>query len=224
MIYALLLNCSSFFSQRMAPWRPNFPHQRLLVCPVSSKESKNEQGPQGTCVLSKSDTKARVEARGWVGSIEDRPAKARASRGKLHSKRQTRRTTVVPKRKNPPKIDSHKVSSRVFQVSANSKNFRFRLLHELHIQNLSNHCRHKYDPSFHEFFESHFWRGFAIWPICAHSCAWREEFRTKRTYCRHWSGMLDTVHQIQPRPIHTKAGVLVIQYTANIYNQITMEL
>ena len=130
MIYALLLNCSSFFSQRMAPWRPNFPHQRLLVCPVSSKESKNEQGPQGTCVLNKSDTKARVEARGWVGSIEDRPAKARASRGKLHSKRQTRRTTVVPKRKNPPKIDSHKVSSRVFQVSANSNNFRFRLLHE----------------------------------------------------------------------------------------------
>ena len=38
----------------------------------------------------------------------------------------------------------------------------------------------------------------------------------------HWSGMLDTVHQIiKPRPTHTKAGVLVIQWTLlnknNIY-------
>jgi hypothetical protein len=33
------------------------------------------------------------------------------------------------------------------QVTANSHNFRFRSLCALHIQNLSNRCRHVYDPS-----------------------------------------------------------------------------
>ena len=33
------------------------------------------------------------------------------------------------------------------QVTAISHNFRFRSLRTLHIQNLSNHCRHKNDPS-----------------------------------------------------------------------------
>ena len=38
------------------------------------------------------------------------------------------------------------------QVSAISHNFRFRSLRPLHIQKLSNHCRHKNDPSVSRFF------------------------------------------------------------------------
>ena len=112
--------------------------------------------------------------------------------------------------------------------SVNLHNVRFRLP-ALHIQNLSNHCRHKYDPSisrdfpckflrffttsvsgclcftfkicqtvagtsmirrFHEFFESRFWRVFAILPMgnCApppprsrHTCP----CKTARTNTHH---------------------------------------
>ena len=74
---------------------------RLWVSPVSSKESKNEQGPQGTCVLNKNDTKARVEARGWAVQRTDqlRQEHHYNTRGKLHSKRRARRTRA-PHEKN----------------------------------------------------------------------------------------------------------------------------
>ena len=39
------------------------------------------------------------------------------------------------------------LTSFSMQVSANSNSFRFRLCQALHIQNLSNRCRYKYDPS-----------------------------------------------------------------------------
>ena len=45
------------------------------------------------------------------------------------------------------------------QVSANSLNFRF-CLPALHVQNLSNRCRHKYDQSISRIFESLFRRIF----------------------------------------------------------------
>ena len=51
------------------------------------------------------------------------------------------------------------------QVSANSHNFRFRL-YALHIQNLSNRCIHKYDPTISRIFWIPFWRFFLIWPNC----------------------------------------------------------
>ena len=38
-------------------------------------------------------------------------------------------------------------------VSKNFHNFRFRSWHALHIQNLSRHWRHKYDPSISRFFK-----------------------------------------------------------------------
>ena len=53
------------------------------------------------------------------------------------------------------------------QVSAYSNSFRFRLSRAIHIQNLSNRCRHKYDPSISQFFQSNFWRVFDVWHNCA---------------------------------------------------------
>ena len=63
------------------------------------------------------------------------------------------RRTVVLNVKNPPK---HKFvygdfTSFSMEVFENSHNFRFRLP-VLHIQNLSNRCRHKYDSSFSRIF------------------------------------------------------------------------
>jgi hypothetical protein len=52
--------------------------------------------------------------------------------------------TVVPKGSNPPKEGSLDVISRVFPNNFQHFNFRFRLLHALHIQNLSNCYRRKY--------------------------------------------------------------------------------
>ena len=46
------------------------------------------------------------------------------------------------------------------QVSSNSKRFLFRLLPSLHIQNLSNRCRHEYDPSISQIFKIKFLAGF----------------------------------------------------------------
>ena len=48
-----------------------------------------------------------------------------------------------------------------FKISfcTNSLDFRFRSLHALHIQNMSNSC-----SQFHESFKSHYWRVFAIYP------------------------------------------------------------
>ena len=53
------------------------------------------------------------------------------------------------------------------QVSANLHNFRFRLP-ALHIQNLSNLCKHKYDPSISRVFFCNLVFGgfFVIWPNC----------------------------------------------------------
>jgi hypothetical protein len=70
---------------------------------------------------------------------------------------------VVPNFKNPPKnkLTQGDFTSFSMQDSAYSHNFCFRLP-ELHIQNLSNRCRHKNDPSI-----SHFWRDFAIRLNCA---------------------------------------------------------
>ena len=69
--------------------------------------------------------------------------------------------TVVPNVKNPPK---HKFAQGDFtsfsmEVSANSHNFRFRLP-ALHIQNLSNRCRHTYDSSISRIFWISFLAGF----------------------------------------------------------------
>ena len=50
------------------------------------------------------------------------------------------------------------------QVSAYSNSFRFRSFRTLHIQNLSNRCRHKYDQSISRIFQSNFWQVFAVWP------------------------------------------------------------
>ena len=85
-----------------------------------------------------------------------------------HFVSRTQRCTVVPNVKNPPK---HKFAQGDFtrfsmKVSANSHNFRFQLP-ALHIQNLSNRCRHKYYQSISQIFESCFWRGFTVWPNCA---------------------------------------------------------
>ena len=52
------------------------------------------------------------------------------------------------------------------QVSANLHYFRFRLP-VLHIQNLSNHCWHKYDPTISRIFWISFWRVFSIWSNCS---------------------------------------------------------
>jgi len=52
-------------------------------------------------------------------------------------------------------------------VSAILHNFRYRFP-ALHIQNLSNHCRHEYDSSISRIFtKSRFGQAFAIWPNCA---------------------------------------------------------
>jgi hypothetical protein len=69
--------------------------------------------------------------------------------------------TVVSNVKNPPK---HKFAQCDFtsfsmEVSANSHNFRFRLP-ALHIQNLSNRCRHKYDSLISRIFWISFLAGF----------------------------------------------------------------
>ena len=57
------------------------------------------------------------------------------------------------------------------QVSSNSHNFRFRSLCALHIQNLSNCCRHNYDPSISRIFHSNIWRVFDIWTKCVAQCS-----------------------------------------------------
>ena len=69
--------------------------------------------------------------------------------------------TVVPKGSNPPKE-----GSLVFPNNFQHFDFRFRLLHALHIQNLSNCYRHKYDQSISRIFQSFFWRIFATRPDC----------------------------------------------------------
>jgi hypothetical protein len=63
------------------------------------------------------------------------------------------------------KITSLVVLSRIFpkQVSADINYFRFRWLCALHIQNLSNCCRHKYNLTISRVFKFIFWRIFAIW-------------------------------------------------------------
>ena len=64
------------------------------------------------------------------------------------------------------KISSLVAISRIFfkQVSsADWHNFRFRWLHSLHIENLSNGCRYKYDPSqFPRIFLNSFLEGFLL--------------------------------------------------------------
>jgi hypothetical protein len=52
-------------------------------------------------------------------------------------------------------------------LNAHSNSFRFQSLRALHIQNLSNHCRHKYDPSISRIFQSNFWQVFDVWHNCA---------------------------------------------------------
>ena len=53
------------------------------------------------------------------------------------------------------------------QVSTNSTSCLFRPWHAVHILNLSNRCGHKYNQSISRFFQSNFWRVFAIRPNCA---------------------------------------------------------
>ena len=63
--------------------------------------------------------------------------------------------TVVSNVENPPKnrFTQGDFTRFSMQVSENSHNFRFRLP-VLHIQNLSNRCRHKYDPPISRFFKN----------------------------------------------------------------------
>jgi hypothetical protein len=69
--------------------------------------------------------------------------------------------TVVPNVKNPPKHNFAQgdFTSFSMEISANSHNFRFRVP-EIHIQNLSNRCRHKYDPLISRIFQTLFLAGF----------------------------------------------------------------
>ena len=60
--------------------------------------------------------------------------------------------TVVPKGSNPPKKGSLDVISRVFQINSQHFDFHFRLLHALHIQNLSNCYKDKYNQSISRIF------------------------------------------------------------------------
>ena len=53
--------------------------------------------------------------------------------------------------------------------STSSNSFRFRSQRALHIQNLSNCSRHKYDQSISRIFGSNIWRVFAIWSNCSAS-------------------------------------------------------
>ena len=53
------------------------------------------------------------------------------------------------------------------QVSVYSNSFHFRSFWALHIQNLSNCCRYKYDPSISRIFQSNSWRVFDVWNHCA---------------------------------------------------------
>ena len=73
--------------------------------------------------------------------------------------------------------------------------FRFRQFRALHFQNLSNCCRHKYDPSISQVFQSKFWRVFEVWHNCVTagvSAAWSQSvsrgrwtalFRQARSKC-----------------------------------------
>jgi hypothetical protein len=82
---------------------------------------------------------------------------------------------VVPNVKNPPK---HKFALGDFmslEVSANSHNFRFRLP-ALHIQNLSNRCRHNYDQSISQNFESRFWRVLQYDPTVRAGALYTQDF------------------------------------------------
>ena len=69
-------------------------------------------------------------------------------------------------------------------MSTDTHNFRFWSLHTLHIEYLSNCCRHKYDQSISRFFEFYFWRDFSIWPNCV---AWA---RRKRFGGPNWPARL----------------------------------
>ena len=63
---------------------------------------------------------------------------------------------------------SQMAKTRQIQIQIDLQHFRFRSLHALHFQNLSNRCTGiSMICQFHDFFESHFWRVFAIQPICA---------------------------------------------------------
>ena len=48
---------------------------------------------------------------------------------------------------------------------------KFPVLHENHIQNLSNCFRHKYDQSISQIFQPYFWRGFVICKLCVAAAA-----------------------------------------------------
>ena len=64
------------------------------------------------------------------------------------------------------KFTQSDVTSFYRQVFANLHNFRFRSFCVLHIQNLSNRCRHRYDLSTSQNFQCNFWWIFPIWPNC----------------------------------------------------------
>ena len=78
--------------------------------------------------------------------------------------------------KNPPKnkFNQSDFTSFSIQVSAYSHNFHFRSLSALHFQNLSNRCRHKYDPSISRIFWISFLAGFCnLVQLCGWD-TWRE--------------------------------------------------
>ena len=99
---------------------------------------------------------------------------------------------MVPNGRNPPKISSLDVISRVFSTIFQKVYFyfRFRGLHAIHIQNLSNSCRNKYDQSISRIFESYFLAGFfAIWPNCG-PVQWTRGLVLAAVICNTFDGTL----------------------------------
>ena len=76
-------------------------------------------------------------------------------------------------------------------ISADLHHFRFRWLHALHIQNMSNCFKHNHDQSFSGIYHIIFWRVFVIWNLCAwppppcscplpHSCCWHPRHQPRQ--------------------------------------------
>ena len=86
------------------------------------------------------------------------------------------------------------------QTSGNSNSFHFPSFSALHIQNLLNCCRHKYNPSILQLFKnSNLWRVLAIWPNIEATRTVRTPKRRSTTTCRLWS-FLDSrgIHSLRP--------------------------
>ena len=83
------------------------------------------------------------------------------------------------------------------QVFAFSNSFRFRSFCTLHIQNLSNRCRQRHDPSISRIFLSNFWRVFDVWHNCVAMSRWHLFLFAYRCYfwawviCTRWANCIE---------------------------------